>query len=489
MLRRLTRLGGGAGRTAVERTQRAIAAQDYAAAAQYATEAFERLREDDGASWLHLGDLETMLDRLESAERAYLKASECSDVRTTSLSRLAGLYLQQGAGAQAADAADAALAERPGDPMLRWVHALAIEKTRGPADALDLLLDLAHDAPTFAHAFRDVGRLSALTGDTYACIEAWRRVVELAPEDLEAHTALGIALSEAGEHDYGIEVLERVVQRRDDHAPYYANLGLALLRGDRAVDALDVLERAIAQWPDDPQVLVNLGVALDTLGQAARAVSTLRRATELAPDFANAYFNLGHALSAQGEMSEAARAFARAHDLAPDDPEILAAVPRQDMEDSLTGSLSTLTLDALVELIRARRVSGRLLLVAPTGEASALHLIEGRISSAHASPFDLVERVVRAKLAPPNFLDRLGDDIDPHRHPERLGVALVQQLGVDPTAWRRVLAQHTESSLARMLDQRQGRFTLVHESFPSRGIDADARDLVAKIRAAQSNEI
>lgn len=428
-----------------------------------------------------------MLDRLDTAERAYLKASECRDVRATALARLAGLYLQSGAHVQAVSAAEAGLATRPGDPMLRWLQALAVEKTKGAGPALELLLDLAHDAPTFAHAFRDVGRLSAQTGDSYACIEAWRRVVELAPDDLEAHTALGIALSEAQEHDYALEVLGRVVERRDDYAPYHANLGLALLRRDRAVDALTVLERATTRWPDDPQVLVNLGVALDALGHAQRAVSVLRRATELAPDFANAQFNLGHALSALGETSEAARAFARAHELAPEDPEILAAVPRPNMEDSLTGSLSTLTLDALMELIRARRVSGRLLLVAPSGDASALHLVEGRISSAHASEFNLVDRVVRAGLAPPDFLDRIDDDIDPHRHPERFGLALTRELGVDPAAWRRVLAQHTEDSLAHMLDQRQGRFTLVHESFVSRGIDADARDLVAKVRAGEPN--
>lgn len=489
MLRRLTRLGRGGGRGALEKAQRALAAHDPRTAAAHTEEAFERLHPDDGASWLHLGDLVTMLDRLETAQLAYERAAQDARTRSTALARLAALHLQQGRGADAEQIATAGLEAAPRDPMLRWLQALGVEKTRGAGAALELLLDLAHDEPEFVHTFRDLGRLSAKTDDVYACIEAWQRVVELAPDDLEAQTALGIALTEAGEDDYGVEVLQRVVAQKGDHPPYVANLGLALFRAERHDEALEVLERATTRWPNEAHVLVNLGVVLEQLEHFDRAVTVLRRAVDFAPDFAPAHFNLGHALSGRGETGAAALAFARAAELAPDDPEILAARPPETMDDSLTGTLSTLSLDALVELIRARRTSGRLMIVTPDGEASAMHLVEGRISSAHAFGFDLVERIVRSGLAPPGFLDRIEDDIDPHRHPERVGALLIRRFGADHAAWRRVLLQHTEDSLARMLHQRDGRFTLVQESFPPFGLDADPRSLVAKIRSAQTRDL
>ena len=125
----------------------------------------------------------------------------------------------------------------------------------------------------------------------------------------------------------------------------------------------------------------------------------------LAPDQPAGPFNLGLALQALGEHEEARRALLRAAALAPDDAEIadaLAALPAPSpAPDSecgtarFTGDLGTFGLPDVLELMRAQRKTGALVISSRQG-VGTVRLVNGRLASASAPG---AQRVVEAPVS------------------------------------------------------------------------------------------
>lgn len=119
------------------------------------------------------------------------------------------------------------------------------------------------------------------------------RAADLAPWSGEALLAMGLGLSEAGEHG-------------------------------RATEALERSRELLANVSTD----VALGNAELASGRAARAASSYRRALARHPGMFRARANLAEALRAAGKLDEADRELALARDLLPHDPKLLAIAER-----------------------------------------------------------------------------------------------------------------------------------------------------------------
>ncbi len=104
-------------------------------------------------------------------------------------------------------------------------------------------------------------------------IEAYRQVVELAPEWLEARI----------------------------------NLGVALYKLCRLEEAEQCFRAAVALDPQSSIAQFNLGCVLDEMGRRTTAIRHLRRAIELAPAHADAHFNLALAYEKKGNMRSASK--------------------------------------------------------------------------------------------------------------------------------------------------------------------------------------
>lgn len=465
------------GRSALERARLAASTGDNAVAAEALQLASRKLARTDGESWLLLGDTATLVDDLATAGNAYTSACACASVRSTALARLAGLHITQDDIPAAESVVEQGLQEAPEDQTLAWLGALVTERTQGPDAAIERLVTLTLRSPGYLQAFRDLGRLYGLQSDTYACVEAWRHVVEHSPEDTEALTALGIALSQAEEHEYAIETLIKVTRAKENHGPYLANLGLAYLRADQLQNARVTLEAAHGAAPHDPQVLVNLGSVLVTCDDLDRALLMIRRALELAPDWANAHYNLGHVLSERGNFRASAKAFARAAQLAPDDVDIvLASAPRGNRDVSLAGTLSgMMPVGNVMELLRARERTGRLI-VGNGHNDSFIRLSDGRISSAHAAELDLLHATKDRELAPPGIIDALARSINPNQQPEEFGAQLCQRTGISEESWLSILRAHTRESCELLYPRVTGGFQFQSEEIAGLGLSLDPRD-------------
>jgi hypothetical protein len=92
-------------------------------------------------------------------------------------------------------------------------------------------------------------------------VESYRKAVNVDPRNVEAHNALGVALSRAGQHDDAVASLRLAVSLDPGRAHLHSNLGNALLRAGRSQEAIGELKQALVLDARDAIARANLQVA------------------------------------------------------------------------------------------------------------------------------------------------------------------------------------------------------------------------------------
>ncbi len=185
-----------------------------------------------------------------------------------------------------------------------------------------------------------------------AALPAWKKAVELNPEDAKSQIGLGAALAEAGRSNEAIAAYQRAGALEPDNPDSYSRLGFLLARMGKPEEAIPVLVKALqldpanetsqrtfcgalsqsesrtrqaiefcqlvlAGRPNDAEVHVNLAVALARGGNGKEALSHLEKAAEIAPGDATIQGNLGTALVQQGRLADALPHFEKALSIDP----------------------------------------------------------------------------------------------------------------------------------------------------------------------------
>jgi tetratricopeptide (TPR) repeat protein len=148
-------------------------------------------------------------------------------------------------------------------------------------------------------------------------VPAWRKALEMSPEDARAHNNLGVALAESGKTDDAIVEYRRSLQLDARSSQANNNLGSALAEKGRMDEATSLFAKALELDPDNPRAHANLGGALLDSGRLPEAIEHLRRGVEIEPDFADGHNNLGAALARSGQLDEALVHLEKAVALAP----------------------------------------------------------------------------------------------------------------------------------------------------------------------------
>lgn len=167
------------------------------------------------------------------------------------------------------------------------------ESAPGPerAQALRLRFGLRH--PDLEQLLEVAGR-AVVEGDGAALADAQlglEQVRDAEPDLWEAHFGLGLVARRRGDAPRAEAAFRRVLELWPDQADALHELGVALLSGDRATDAVRVLEAASLARPQDPGYLADAGLAQLRSGNLALARERLERARELDADdpMTNAY--------------------------------------------------------------------------------------------------------------------------------------------------------------------------------------------------------
>ncbi len=138
---------------------------------------------------------------------------------------------------------------------------------------------------------------------------AYRRLVELRPDDPQAISALGACIQEQGRPEESIEVFYRALALRPDFPDALANLAMALIAVGRFDAAEAACRRALAVDPLHGDATNSLGFVLRERGILDGAIGIWRALLARLPDHAGAQSNLALALLTHGEYEEGWRRY------------------------------------------------------------------------------------------------------------------------------------------------------------------------------------
>ncbi len=125
------------------------------------------------------------------------------------------------------------------------------------------------------------------------------------PTDDTALAALGVAFTEAGQHDKAIKALTRSLQLREDSAEAHEALGCALFRVKAYPESKARLERARQLAPGNGGILRNLGIVTDKLGDFSAGTALIEAACRLNRDDYQALYALASVRLRQGDLEKA----------------------------------------------------------------------------------------------------------------------------------------------------------------------------------------
>jgi tetratricopeptide (TPR) repeat protein len=236
------------------------------------------------------------LDAAIELYREVLKSGALSDddIAETEARRLLGAALQeQGRAAEAID-------------VLHAVTPLTSDSVLGHA--------------TLGDAHRALDQLDR-------AIAHFRRLVELAPDIIDAQINLGVCLQETGDVTGAIARYRVALEIDPNSGAAATNLGLALLETGDVDGAVAPLERGVAldsgalNGLGDSVALNGLGAVYLRLGRTEDAEHVIRRAIDAAPDYAPAWSNLGNVHQDYQRLDDALAAHDKSVSLDPDNAE------------------------------------------------------------------------------------------------------------------------------------------------------------------------
>lgn len=215
----------------------------------------------------------------------------------------------------------------------------------------------------------------------------WRRTVTLHRDCRMAWLNLGDTYSRQRRSHDAIAAFRRGLEIAPDDPSAHNDLGCELVLMNRAAEALPHLERAVQLRPIAEHVS-NLGNALRKLGRVPEALAQYRRALELDPLHAPSHNNLGAELAEAGRYEEAVKHFATSLRLRPNDPpthENLAGALRALGRNAEAKSHYEAALRLEPGRARSRQALAELLAAAGQPEAS-LALVQQGVQQAPNSP-------------------------------------------------------------------------------------------------------
>ncbi len=188
---------------------------------------------------------------------------------------------------------------------------------------------------TDAARYRKEGDTALRDKEYSAAAAAYRKALTRAPEDVDAHIHLGVALKALGRYADAVGAYERALAIRPGHPVALNNLGNALGALGRYEPAADAYRRALTQKPGDVVAMRNLANVQLQAGRSDAALAWLKRARKTAPDDPRNDFEMGNLHRSRGRLERAAEWYRRALSLRPDDANIRChlAITLKEMGD------------------------------------------------------------------------------------------------------------------------------------------------------------
>ena len=134
-------------------------------------------------------------------------------------------------------------------------------------------------------------------GKVKEAIEAFNRVTELSPNNVEGYNNLGNTLLDDGRVDDAIEAYQKVLLLKPEYAYSHYNMGIALKTKGKLDESIKAFQNALKFKPDHAQSYNNLGIAFQNQNKLDDAIAAFDKALSIQPNLVQAEDNLIHLLT------------------------------------------------------------------------------------------------------------------------------------------------------------------------------------------------
>src|SRR6267142_803256 len=156
--------------------------------------------------------------------------------------------------------------------------------------------------------------------------------LDLQPDYVQAHLALGDTFLKLGEIDEARAAYLRALDMQPNYAPAHDGMGRLLESMGKDDEAETSYRKALEINVAFADAYTHLGEMYLRKGRLDDAIALFLKAITVKPDFSQAYTRLGVALSRQERYEDALAAARKSLELAPQDPEPRVALARIDLE-------------------------------------------------------------------------------------------------------------------------------------------------------------
>jgi len=191
------------------------------------------------------------------------------------------------------------------------------------AEARKLCDKMLKEKPKLANTYNLLGTIALAEKDHAAAVEAFRKTLELEPQEYRHHQDLAVALAELGKMDEAFQHFEEAARMEPRGGEVFTCFGIGLNRARRFAEAEGKFRKALELNPKDDKARRGLARALLAQGKRDGAIEEFTKSLEINPLSAEAHNFLGLAFLEKGDRQKALSHWADSLRLDPDQPETL----------------------------------------------------------------------------------------------------------------------------------------------------------------------
>lgn len=277
----------------LERAARLIAADQLSEAEQQLSQVL-KLAPNEAAALNLLGAIRAKQGKLDEAEALFSRAVRSDNKLTGAHMNLAYLYLLKGAPEKTASELKEVLRLEPTNAEAAYRLAWLLLSQNRIDECIAFVEKLKATLAASAPLLGVLGDAYLRKGERSAGVSAFKRAIELEPDNPAYHFALGIAwLKHPPDLQEAEPSFRQFLRLRPEDAQGQLHLGYVLLKQKQYAESRELLERSLQKGSGTPEAFYYLGLIAQGQNEDARAIELFEKAIQLAPAFAHVHIALG----------------------------------------------------------------------------------------------------------------------------------------------------------------------------------------------------
>ncbi len=171
-----------------------------------------------------------------------------------------------------------------------------------------------------------LGAASTQIGYSKKAIDAFKNVILLRPDYVEAYSNIGVAFYNLGMLQEAINSYKKAISIKPDYANAHYNMGRAFKQIGRFNDSIKAFNDSLSIKPDYVDAYCNMGVILHEQGKLDKAIEVYIKALSIKPDYAEVYCNLGNVLRDKFKLKDSIKMYNKAISIKPKFAEALCNI-------------------------------------------------------------------------------------------------------------------------------------------------------------------